>query len=241
MEKPDEFWKNKAELLKKSGKFEEALMAYDKASKYERGKEKSDSWYQKARAFSEIGNYEKAMECLEKELKLNKPSFDTLYEKGIILCILKNYSEAIECFNKAYESTFDEFLDSDNLAKRLKEHKKFEKSVIVTDQANAVKVISQKFWYFKGIAFFGTKKFEDALECFHKAVKTDQENPELFYDMAKSQLMIGKIDDGIESLERACTIDPSFRKVLSVDPIFEILKENQRFRQVRDFDTIKHE
>ncbi len=35
MEKPDEFWKNKAEQLKKSGKFEEALIAFDKASMFE--------------------------------------------------------------------------------------------------------------------------------------------------------------------------------------------------------------
>ena len=52
--------------------------------------------------------------------------------------------------------------------------------------------------------------------------------------------MIGKIDDVIDSIEKACTIDPSFRKVLSVDPIFESLKENQKFRQIRDFDIIKH-
>ena len=240
MEKPDEFWKNKAELLKKSGKFEEALIAFDKASKFEQGEEKSDTWYQKACSYSEIGNYEKAMECLENEIKFNKPSFDALYVKGIILCISKNYSEAIECFNKAYESTFDEFLDSDNLAKSLKEHKKFEKAVMVTDQANTVKTISQKFWYFKGIALFGIKKFEEALECFNKALKTGQESAELFYEMAKSQLMIGKIDDVIDSIEKACTIDPSFRKVLSVDPIFESLKENQKFRQIRDFDIIKH-
>jgi len=233
---PDEFWKNKAELLKKSGKFEEALKALDEASKYEEGKNKSDSWYQKACSFSKIGNYEKAMECLENEMKFNKPSFQTLFEKAIILCFSKNYPEAVECFNKAYESTYDEFLDNRNLAHSLKDHKKFEKAVLFYDQAVNVKPISQKFWHFKGMALFGIKKFEDALQCFHEAVKNGQESAELFYDMAKSQLMVGKIDEGIDSLEKACKINQSFRKVISVDPIFERLKENHRFRQIRDLD-----
>ena len=70
MNEPDDFWKNKAETLKKSGKFEEALKAYDKAAKIENGKKQSDSWYQKAISFSEIGDYEKALECLENDLNL---------------------------------------------------------------------------------------------------------------------------------------------------------------------------
>ncbi len=235
MKEPDDFWRNKAEILKKSGKFEEALKAYDKAAKIEEGKKKSDSWYQQAISYSEIGNYENALECLENDLKFNKPSFQTLFEKGIMLCLLKKYADAIECFNKAYESTFDDFLGSSNKIEKLVEHKKFEKAVLMSDKAMDVKPISQKFWHFKGIALHETKQFEDAIKCFNEGMADGKESAELFYDMAKSQLMFGKIEECIESLEKACKIDSTLLKALSVDSTFEMLSKNQKFRQIRDF------
>ena len=240
MSKPDEFWKNKAEALKKSGKFEEALKAYDKASKIEDSKEKSDSWYQQACSYSEIGDYEKAMECLENEIKFNQPSFQTLFEKGIILCLSKKYAEAVELFNKAYESTYDEFLESSNQAEKLKEHRKFEKAVLVSDKAMNVNPIPEKFWYYKGVALLGQEKFDESLECFITAEKNGLKDAELFYDMAKCQLMTGKNDEALETLEKACAINSGFRKILSIDPIFEKLKQNQKFRQIRDFNMIEH-
>ena len=238
MSEPDDFWKNKAEMLKKSGKFEEALKAFDKAANIEEGKKKSDSWYKQATSFYEIGDYEKAMECLENDIKFNEPSFQNLYEKGIILCISKKFPEALECLNKAFESTYDEFLDSSNKVERLKEHKKFEKAVLISDKARNIMPIPQKFWHIKGIALHETKQFEEAIKCFNEALESENDSVELFYDLAKSQLMLGKIDEGMDTLEKACKIDSTIRKLLAIDPTFERLSENQRFRQIRDFDKI---
>ena len=238
MNTPDEFWKNKAELLKKSGKFEEALKAYDKASKLENVKKQGNYWYQEASSFAEIGNYEKALECLENEIKENKPSFQSLFEKAVIMYLIKNYPEAVECFNKAYESTYDEFLDSKNLAKSFKEHKQFEKAVLATDKATHVKPIPEKFWHFKGLALYEMKKFDEALNCFEEAIKNGDESGELFYDMAKVQLNLENSPKAIELLDKACEINPDLRRTLALEPLFEKLKDDQKFRQIRDFDFI---
>jgi len=238
MNEPDDFWRNKAEVLKKSGKFEEALKAYDKAAKIEDEKKQADSWFKKAIDFSEIGDYEKALECLENDLKFNRSSFQTLFEKGIIFCLSKKYPEALECFNKAYESTFDDFLDSSNKIEKLKEHKKYEKAVLMSDKAMGVKPISQKFWHFKGIVLHEMKQFEDAIKCFNEGMASGQEFAELFYDLAKSQLMIGRVEECIDSLEKACKIDSALQKALSIDSTFKAISENQKFRQIRDFGKL---
>ena len=238
MSGPDDFWKNKASMLKKEGKFEEALKAYDKAAKIEKGSEKADSWYEKAISFSEIGDYEKALECLENDLNFNEPSFQTLFEKGRILCMTKKYPEALECFNKAYESTYDDYLDSSSKIEKLVEHKKFEKAVLVSDKAMDVKPISQKFWHFKGIALHEMKRFEEAIECFNEGIENGQESAEIFYDLAKSQLMLDKVDDCLNSLEKACKIDSTLQKAITIDSTFESISKNQKFRQIRDFNKM---
>ena len=238
MKDPDDFWKNKAELLKKSGKFEEALKAYDKAAKIEEGKKKSDSWYEQATSFFEIGEYEKALECLENDLNFNQQSFETLFEKGAILFLSKKYPEALECFNKAYESTYDEFLDSSTKIEKLKDNKKFERAVLISDKAQKVKPISPKFWHFKGMVLHEMGQFDEAIKCFNEGIKSGQESSELFYDLAKSKLKLGKVDECIDSLENACQRDSTIQKTISVDTTFEKLQDNQRFRQIRDKGNI---
>lgn len=238
MKTPDEFWRNKAEVLKKSGKFEEALKAYDKASKIENVKNQRDYWLQEATGFSEIGDYEKALECLEKEIKENQSSFEAWFEKALILYLSKKYSESVECFNKAYESTYGEFLDNKNLAKSLKDHKQFEKAVLATDKASHVKPIPEKFWHFKGMALLELKKFDEAFDCFKEAQKIGDSSAELDFDMARTQVMLNQNTRAIDFLEKACEKNPSLRKTIAVDPIFDKLKEDQKFRQIRDFDLV---
>jgi len=231
---PDEYWQKKADSLKLEGKFEDALKAYDKASKIKKSETKSDFWYQKGIGFFDLGKYDDAINCFENDLKSNGPSFQTLLEKGATLLLLKKYAEAFEQLNKAYETKNEELMEHEDQAKILKEHKKFEKSLIHSDIAGQIQPIPPKYWSLMGSALHGMKNFDEAVNCFRKALNLVKNEPEIIYDLAKSQLMLGNIEECLISLAEACKLDSKICKILFVDPIFEKLEDNQKFRQIRD-------
>ncbi len=154
----------KATELKKAKKFEEALKFTDKASKI-KAEEKSDYfWYKKAVHGCEFGEYEDAIECLDKDLSVHKKSYETYFLKGLILMQLKNYTETIECFNKASEERNQQYLQNNKKVGRMKKAHKFEKALIYTDLTTNEKPLDSEFWHNKEIAFFKLKKYENAEE-----------------------------------------------------------------------------
>jgi tetratricopeptide (TPR) repeat protein len=112
------FYDKKAEELKKSKKFEEALIFTDKA-KAIKDEEKSDNyWYKKAMRFHEFGEHENAIECIDKDLEVHKKSYESYFLKARILMDLKNYEQAIEYFNKASEETNQKLLQNSIMNKQ---------------------------------------------------------------------------------------------------------------------------
>ena len=237
MSSPDESWLKKAEMLKGEGRFEESLKAFDKAYEMTKITKKSGYWFLRGKSFSELGKYEDAVACFDKDVTTNGPTFQTIFEKAVVLFLSKKYSEAMENFNKAYETYHEEFLKHQDQAGILKEHKKFEKALIHSDVAINIQPITPKFWHLKGSTLFGMGKFKEALQCYNES-QLKEDDPELLYDLAKCQFMVGNIDESLKTLENACRLDSGIRKALSADPVFEKLHDDIRFRCIRDYEII---
>ena len=153
-------YREKAEKLKKSKKFEDALKLTDKAMAVEKETRASDYWYKRGMRFSEIGEYEQALDCYEKDLDLHEKSYDVFFEKGKILFQLKKYAEAIESFNKAAETRNQNYLQSSKKVDHLKKARKFEKALMYTDDAANQKPLDENFWFYKGITLLKLKKLQ---------------------------------------------------------------------------------
>ena len=92
----------------------------------------------------EVGQYEEALTCLEKEIEVKKESFDSLYWKGIILYRLQNFPQALESMDKAYEIKYTSFKTLNEKANSLKSFKKFEKAIKNLDNAKKYKTYTQR-------------------------------------------------------------------------------------------------
>jgi len=229
------FYIKKAEELKKEKKFEEALKFTDKATQIKK-EEKSDYfWYKRAVHCCEFGEYEDAIECLDKDLSMHKKSYETYFLKGLILVQLKNYAEAIECFNKASEERNQQYLQNSKKVEHMKNARKFEKALIYTDLVVHEKQLDAEFWHSKGIAFFKLKKYEDAKECFTNALEVKEADPKILYDQAKCELFLGNEEKGLDILEKSCNLDPISREKLRVDDDFSQLSTNKKFRIILGF------
>ena len=74
---PEDIWIEKAETLRKSKKFEESIKLLDRARGFKEEKKGADYWYQRGVALTEVRKYEEALGCFDKDLELNKPSFQS--------------------------------------------------------------------------------------------------------------------------------------------------------------------
>ena len=229
------FYLKKSEKLKKAKKFEESLKLTDKAAQI-KGEEKSDYfWYKRAINLREIGEYEDAIECLDKDLTIHKQSCESYFLKGLVLIQTKNYAEAIECFNKCSEERGQRYLSNSKKVERMKKAKKFEKALIYADLSANAKTLDDEFWHNKGIAYFKLKKYEDAKDCFTNALEMKELDTKILYDQAKCELFLGNEEKGLDFLEKSCNLDPTSREKLRVDNDFSQLSNNKKFRAISGF------
>ena len=72
----DETWANKGVLLRKLGKYEEALECFEKA--LEINPEFADAWKWKGIILEDLKKPEESLKCYKKALKLNPPKQNTM-------------------------------------------------------------------------------------------------------------------------------------------------------------------
>ena len=94
-------WSSKGYNHAYSGKYEEAIMCFDKAlainPKYAR------VWRDKGYALNHLGRYEDALTCFDEALGLDPTSAHAWSQKGYALLNLNRFEDAIACFEKALD------------------------------------------------------------------------------------------------------------------------------------------
>lgn len=225
------FYSKKAEESKKAKKFEEALIFTDKAKEVKDEEKSDDYWYKKAVRFHEFGEYENAIECIDKDLSIHKKSYKTYFLKAKVLMDLKKYSEAIEYFNKAAEEKNQLHLQNSKKMESMKKVQKFEKALLYTDLTVNQKQLDSDFWHRKGCAYLKMKKYDNANECYTYALKMKEGDPEILYDHAKCMLFLGNEERCLSILEKCCSLHSIIEK-LRIDEDFSQLSNNNKFRSM---------
>ncbi len=220
----------KAEKLKKDRKFEEALKLTDKVQEIQKEQRDSDYWYKRGMRFAELGEYEKALDCYNKDLTIHEKSYTVFLERGKILLQLKKFAEALESFNKAAEIRNQHFLQYTKKAHYLKNSRRFEKALLYTDNAMNENILDELFWYYKGMALLKLKKYNDAYDCFEKSIEI-KKDATCMYDLAKCLLLLGDEEKSIDIL-RKIQNQPGIKEKLKIDLDFASIEDNKQFRMI---------
>ena len=65
-------------------------------------------------------------------------------------------------------------------------------------------------WVTKGNGFLGSKKYEDALECFDRAIEIDPDYEGAWNNKGTTLSRMGKYEDAIKCYDRALKINPKY-------------------------------
>ncbi len=228
-EDPVTILKQKAEELKKNHRFEEAMELMSKVDDFENNRRPENFWNEIGLHLCNMGKYEDALECFDKDLEFNTTSFDAHYAKGVTLYSLARYDEALESFFKAHEINYSNTQSQSTLIENLKEHKKFE-DALTQPKVEDRKLKEHRLWYYLAVTLYQLKRYDEALENFDRAAKTMADDASTFYDWAKCELMASDPEKCLELLQRACDLDSSNQRLLQIDPAFDQIRNNERFR-----------
>ena len=232
MVEPREHWIVKADQLKKSGKFEEAIKILDKVQEIEKEQKDIDYWYKKAQHYCEIGEYEQAKEALYKNLETNSKKYETYFLLGTVLFKLKIFEESLECYNKASEIHDSKHLRTAQKINQMKKVHKFEEAIKYSDLLYQEAPLDPEYWDHRGQTLFCLKKFKESSDCFKKCLETNPEDTKILYELAKSELFAGNKQQSLEILLKICKIDPKVTEKLSVDKDFDQVSTEKQFRSL---------
>jgi tetratricopeptide (TPR) repeat protein len=102
-----EAWNNRGISLNKLGRYNEAVMSYDKVISL--NPDKFEAWYNRGSALGKLGRYKEAITSYEKAASLNPDEFKAWHIKGIICLKRGEYSESINCFNRVIAARPDKY------------------------------------------------------------------------------------------------------------------------------------
>ena len=152
-----------------------------------------EKYYDKAHGYFDKGDFEKAIEYLDKLLEINPNSIDALSNKGITLNNMGRFDEALSYYNKVLEIEPNNTITLINKAyilmhdiKDYEEAVKYYNILLKMDK----KVFKEKIdysnfkypdillhiWNNKGLALFNLGKYEEAVSCYNETLKIDPGN-----------------------------------------------------------------
>jgi len=215
----EKFWLKKANEAIRSKYFEEAQEFLRKFKEIENSKQEKDFWYKNGLAHMELEEYNEAIECFNKDLKINN-DHKSFFQKGIALCNLRKFREAIECFNNARQSKYSSFLKTTNYIEELKAEKQFETAVIHLTELDKEKSLPYEFWYFRGFALNEIGKHDEAVDCINKALEMQPEKSEILLEKARTELFLGRKDICMNFLKKTCMTDINMLEKILKDETF---------------------
>jgi tetratricopeptide (TPR) repeat protein len=185
-----EYYHNKGLALKEMYEYKQALECSNKA--IELNPLEDELFNSKGNLLRLLQDYKPAVECYNKAIQINPDIECYYYNKGLVLNELDKHNEAIECFNKAINLNPNDF---DNLFMNGKTYhnlsiQNMTIAVEYYDKALKVKWNDPDLYFQKGNAFFTLGEYNNAIDCFDKAIELDSENEEYKDALSKLKLFL---------------------------------------------------
>ncbi|NET27155.1 tetratricopeptide repeat-containing serine protease family protein [Okeania sp. SIO1I7] len=171
-------WSNRGNHLYRLERFEEALIAFERAIKIRENFH--PAWYGKGNVLSALGRYDRAIDAYQKTVKI-KPDFYLAWrDKGALLAYLDQPHDALISFNQVIRYKPDDFvvwyLRGNILTKHFQEYKQ---AIAAYNKAIQLKSDFVDAWVGKGEVLYRLERYQEAREVAQQALKLKPNDPEI--------------------------------------------------------------
>jgi tetratricopeptide (TPR) repeat protein/predicted membrane-bound spermidine synthase len=206
---------NKGKHLAEQGRFNESLIALDKAlvaidQAINLSPIDKKLWNYKSTILAQLGKYDEAIKCCDEAIRLDPKYSDAWYNKGNTLKKLGKLDEAIKAYDEAIR------LDPNyaaaswyNKGNALKELGNYADATKAYDEAIRLNPSDATAWSNKGAAFDDQGKYDEAIKCYNEAIRLDPSYAAAWYNKGNALKELGNYADATKAYDEAIRLNPS--------------------------------
>ncbi|HPZ08025.1 MAG TPA: tetratricopeptide repeat protein [Candidatus Eremiobacteraeota bacterium] len=192
-------------VLYRQGKYEEALMWYDRALKLD--SISTTYWYGRGNSLRSLGRYDEAIKCYEKVLSLDPKFVDAWFDKGLALKELKKYEEALTCFNRVLNLDPLYVLAFYHKGDILYNQEKYEEAMKCFDETLKSEPHFIEAWYIKGLILVNEKNYEESIKCFDKALEVNPNHLSILQSKGEALVAWRKNKEAIKCFDKILALN----------------------------------
>lgn len=201
-------WANRGNELYRLERFEEALVAFDRAIKL-----KSDfypAWYGRGNVLSSLERYEEAIAAYDRATQI-KPDFYLAWrDRGAMLAFLNRFQEALASFDKAIQGKPDDYvawyIRGDLLAVNLE---RYPEAIAAYEQVIRIKADFAPAWTGKGEALYELKRYQEAIAALDRAIQLDPQQVAAWTLKGTLFLELERYSEALFAYDRGVKVAPS--------------------------------
>lgn len=177
--------------------------------------------YQKSNYLEVNGKLEESLKCIEKVIKIDC-NLSAILSKARILLKLKRFDEAEKLLNLAFEME-----PKSRPAMNLK-------SKLIKEKSNST--IAPHDFMIKGLDAWQRDEFSHALAYLDKAIDLDNSYDEIWYLRGELLIRMGRINDAMNSFERAFELNPTSGGIAKKRELFRFLNVLKKVNTLLGFE-----
>jgi tetratricopeptide (TPR) repeat protein len=182
-----------------------------------------------AKAFSEIGEEEKAIKYHLIATKLDPTNSEGWLNFGRSLSNIKKYTESLDCYIKAHDLRPDYAEAWNNKGSVLILLMQYEDALASIDKSLKINPQLAETWCNRGNALQHLKKYDEALSAYDKAVSINPNLTEAWYNCGISFQELKKYEEALTSYDKAISINCDLAEQWSNRGM--VLRELERFEE----------
>jgi len=206
--KSAEVWFNKGFALSSLGKYEDAILAYEKAIQID--PQLVEAWNNKGIALGDLGRHEDAIEAYEKAIKLDAGFSAAWYNKGLALDAMGRSAEAIKAYDRVLKSDPRNAQAWINKANALNILGRYDEALQACNKAIEIDPNDVNAWGNKAWALGGLGLYEDTLTACDKAIELNPEDVIAWNNKAATLISLERYSRALDACNSAITLDPQY-------------------------------
>ena len=226
-----EAWNNKGGALSKLGQYEEALAAYDRA--VELKPDYVEAWNNRGLALMELKRYKESVASYNRAVKLKPDYVEAWNNRGLAFAAANLHEHALRCFEKA------QGLNPDNIdayryqGVSLAALERYPEAIRAYQRGTEIQPNDIPTWYYLGQLLTQLERYDEAIAAYDEAIALQPAIPEIWYNRAGCYSAQGFVAPCLESLQEALRLAPHpYRERAQVDPMFDEIRQDERFKQL---------
>jgi serine/threonine protein kinase/lipoprotein NlpI len=193
--------------LSTSGKYEEALVVFDEATRRDPGN--SAAFNNKGNAFNNLGRYEEALVAFDEAIRLAPKNARTYHSRGFAYYNLKLYDKAIADFDQALQLAPKHADVYNNRGNSYYALKQYGKAIADYNQALQLAPKHALAYENRGNAYYALKQYDRAITDYSQALTLDPKNADAYRNQGNAYKALQQYNKALADYERARQVAPS--------------------------------